>query len=165
MSQAELIQLIRNLADQAKVDQDLCVAIAMKESGCLWPKNSSRYEPDYQYPFQPEVFASRIGISVETELREQKSSWGPMQIMGGVAREVGFNDAIPLLFMPEIGCAFAIKKLKTLIAKFGDETRVIASYNAGSPRYRITGSGQKELVNSQYVDSVTQRLSVLRQIK
>lgn len=67
----------------------------------------------------------------------QKTSWGLMQIMGGVAYELGFKGWPGELLDPETnlyyGCEFLIGK----IFLYGDEdpARLYAAYNAGSPRF------------------------------
>lgn len=152
---------------QFGVDPDLAVAIMTEESSLAWPRCSTRYEPNFQYFYQPEVFAQRNGVSLDTEKAHQATSWGPMHVMGGSARELGFNDPIPVLFQPDVGIEFGVKKLKQLCAKYESESAVIASYNAGSPRKKIL-PGQvvpsAEYVNQRYVDSVNARLKVLRKI-
>lgn len=89
--------------------------------------------------------------SRQTEFVGQKMSWGPMQIMGAVARELGFRDRFPRLCGPE-GIVYGAKHLQRLQKRFGEKglDAVIAAYNAGSPRRDGTG----RFVNEDYVDKV-----------
>lgn len=92
--------------------------------------------------------------SRDTEWLGQQASWGPMQIMGAVAREYGFKGAFPQLCSIEDGVRYGCMHLATLRDRFLEKHNwegVIASYNAGSPRY-VNGSA--ELVNQSYVDTV-----------
>lgn len=160
MTQQDIIKVIRAIAGKYGVDGDLCVAIGMVESGLLWPRQSSRFEPGYRYFFNPEQLALQTGVTVETEKREQATSWGPMHIMGGVAREFGFKGALPELFQPENGAEYAIRKVAKLVAKYEDEKAVISAYNAGTPAKNYDGS----YMNQNYIDRVIERLKILRQI-
>ena len=73
-----------------------------------------------------------------------------MQVMGTVARELGFDGSLPELCLPHIGVMFGALKLKQLIDRHKDIRLAIAAYNAGTPRFRADG----KLVNQAYVDSV-----------
>lgn len=167
MDAQTLISIAQTKAKQFGVDPDLAVAIMTEESSLAWPRCSSRFEPNFNYLYQPEVYAVRNGVTNETEKSQQASSWGPMHVMGGSARELGFNDPIPLLFQPDIGIEYGCRKLKQLCEKYESEAAVIASYNAGSPRKKILPgqvTSAVEYVNQKYVDSVMARLKVLRKI-
>lgn len=167
MDAQTLIAIAKNKAEQFRVDPDLAVSIMTEESSLAWPLCSSRFEPNFKYLYQPEIYAARNGVTTETEKSQQASSWGPMHVMGGSARELGFMDPLPLLFQPELGIEYGCRKLKQLCDKYESELAVIASYNAGSPRKKIL-PGQitpaAEYVNQKYVDSVAARLKVLRKI-
>ena len=79
-------------------------------------------------------------------------SWGPMQIMGSVAREIGYADHLTKLLDPAIGILWGSKKLAKLSRIYKSQDDVIASYNAGSPVKTMKG----ELMNQAYVDGVRQ---------
>lgn len=147
--------LIRTVAASQGVDPDLAVAIAAHESN-LNPL-AVRIESKWKYYFMPETFAKKLEITVETEMALQAMSWNVMQVMGSVARELGFVDSLQLLIEPNIGILYGCKKLKKLFATYKDEESVIASYNAGSPR-SINGKFE----NQAYVDDVKKRLMQLR---
>jgi soluble lytic murein transglycosylase-like protein len=164
MNQEDLQSLVRSAAKKYGVDQDLCLAITMKETSFLWPKASTRFEPGWKYFYNVDYFAKLNGISKDTESREQATSWGPMQVMGSVARELGYNGPIAQLFMPHLGIEYGVKKLKQLTEKYEPEVSVIAAYNAGSPRRIQVGPGAGKFTNQEYVDFVLARLGRLRQI-
>ena len=79
----------------AKEDSDLVKAIITQESG--WNAFAIRYEQTYQYLFNPDEFAKKNKVTLSTEINTQKMSWGLGQIMGAVARELGFEGSMPLL--------------------------------------------------------------------
>jgi soluble lytic murein transglycosylase-like protein len=154
----ELIALIRNTATSMGLDPNLATAIAIQESN--FDSSSCRYEPNWSYFFQVDKFARKLNITSITEKQLQAFSWGCMQVMGSVARELGFEEDLPLLMTPENGVLYGCKKLKSLSNKYGSLTDVISSYNQGSPRKDRNGLYN----NKNYVDSVLSRLNTLNKI-
>lgn len=97
------------------------------------------------FPYFPHI------SSRDTEWWGQQCSWGPMQVMGAVAREYGFTGYLPAL-CGEQGVMYGCMHLKRLWDRWGDEfgkSGAIAAYNAGSPR-KYDGVYQ----NQGYVDKV-----------
>jgi len=98
----------------------------------------------------PIDFRAKIG-SRNTEWVGQQASWGPMQIMGAVARELGFEGHFPeLCGLP--GVEYGCKKLSKLVDRYYDKygmEGVVAAYNAGSP---ILVAGR--YANRDYVNKV-----------
>lgn len=96
------------------------------------------------------VYDRRLG-SRDTEWWGQQASWGPMQVMGAVAREYGFRGRFPEL-CGDKGVHFGCAYLAALFQRFGwaGLPGVIAAYNAGSPRYTDSGA----FVNQGYVSKV-----------
>lgn len=132
-----------------KLDARLIAAIVQTESaGRIYV---TRYEPAYRYTHNEAVFASGCGTTTETERIHQMTSWGLMQIMGGVLREHGFKNNMPQALDPETnlnyGCKHFIRMLKQNKNNIVD---AIASYNAGSARKTDDG----KYVNQAYVDKV-----------
>lgn len=152
---------IQDTSLEYRVPFDLLGAIIQTESG--GNPYASRYEPNYRYLFYPDAFARNLVITRLTEEIHQKTSWGYMQIMGGVARELGFKDHLPRLSEPSINLKFGAKKLRDLLNKYDSERLVIASYNAGSPVYK-KDSGDT-LINERYVDKVYSYLRDIRKLK
>ncbi|MEA5113036.1 MAG: lytic transglycosylase domain-containing protein [Geobacteraceae bacterium] len=95
-----------------------------------------------------------FGASRDTERISRATSWGLMQVMGQVARELGCEEHfLSSLCEPvngiEYGCRQLARFRDKYFGKFGWEG-VIASYNAGSPRRDESG----EYVNQGYVMKV-----------
>lgn len=160
MTQQDILDIVRQCAKEVGIDGDLAVAIAIEESGCLWPKKSSRYEPTFKYIYEPKIYALENGITLSTEVREQMTSWGPIHCMGAVARELGFRGPLPLLFDPSLGSQYGCMKLKALSGVYDTEDAVIAAYNAGHARKIETGKYK----NQDYVDNIIERLTRLRKV-
>ncbi len=145
--------------------------IAVESAGNTY---ALRMEPPYRYlvdvrnnaPFRPLTaeegrqdrapgdFAYIKGVcSKDTEWMGQQCSWGPMQVMGAVAREHGFRDHFPMLCDPGqgiyYGCKHLVRYKKIYLKKYGWKG-VAAAYNAGSVRF----NNDCELVNKQYVEKV-----------
>lgn len=119
--------------------------ILIESAGKPW---ACRFEPKWSYTTQPSLYARKIGASVETEINMQMTSWGLMQVMGTVARELGFNGWLSELCDPNVGILYGSLKLKSLIEKHGNLEDAVASYNAGSPKRRTDG----KYINQDYVD-------------
>lgn len=139
--------IILDVSIQFRLDPNLIKAIIWQESaGNSW---ACRYEPKCFLSYEPMVFSKELNLTVETELTLQRSSWGLMQPLGVVAREMGFQDYLPKLCLPENGIYWGCKKLAELNDKYQDLDDVIASYNAGSPK-KMSG----KYINQNYVNSV-----------
>ncbi|MFH1136566.1 MAG: transglycosylase SLT domain-containing protein [Pseudomonadota bacterium] len=137
----------RSAAASRGLDPALVEALALTESaGEVF---AVRYEPSYQWLFQPARFRPR-NSTLETEVVFQKTSWGLMQIMGAVAREHGFRGWLPELCQPEINLEYACRRLEFLLERFGGEAEAVSAYNQGSPRRGPDGS----FLNQGYVDRV-----------
>ncbi len=116
-----------------------------------------RYEPHYRWLYKVDNFSSGLQ-SKKTEEIAQKTSWGAMQVMGAVARELGFKKTfLSELTNPEYGIEYGCKHLFNLKRRFSMSDclsvfcdRKIAAYNAGSPRFKKNG----QYVNQSYVDKV-----------
>lgn len=158
-------------ADNWSLPAALVRAVVWAESaGSAW---AWRVEPPYRYlvdvdtrkPFRklrPEEIVSEKApgdfnhfsfSSRDTEWWGQQASWGPMQVMGAVAREYGFQYPFPRLCDPYAGVEQGCMHLGVLSDRFHKThgwAGVVAAYNAGSPRF-----GDDDLyVNQAYVDKV-----------
>lgn len=138
-------------------DPDLVIAISGVESN--WNTMAMRYEPKWKYFYRPEVYAKKLYITQDTEKQLQMFSYGICQIMGSVARELGFDGPLPQLLVPEFGIEFSVKKIIALRKKYPDLGDIISSYNQGSPRKNPDGS----YVNQAYVDKVMKNLMQLKE--
>jgi soluble lytic murein transglycosylase-like protein len=156
MNTKEVVDLINRTSKIVGVDSNLCVAIADHETN-LDP-NKTRFESEWTYFHLPTYYSQKNGISLKTEKCLQSISWGAMQVMGAVCRELGYEDQLPLMIRPELGILFGCRKLKSLSAKYSVEYDVIAAYNAGTPIKDINGMYK----NMFYVQDVSNRLRNLR---
>lgn len=138
------------------LDPLLCVAIATIEThGNIY---LTRFEPLWKYYTGVAQFAHSTGVTQDTEIAGQATSWGPMQVMGSVAREMGFVGLFPQLASVDLGVRFALLKLKKIGEIYENEEAVISAYNAGTPKKLINGTWS----NQGYVSKVTEVLFKLR---
>lgn len=112
---------------------------------------TTRLEECSEYP-PDDFFAMDPSVDPDAEWWGQQASWGLMQVMGAVAREMGFSGHyLTQLCDPEvnlrIGCAKVVRLLKT----WGDPEMAACAYNRGSIAYK---PGTKEFVNQAYVTKV-----------
>lgn len=147
----DLKEQIKRVATKNDLDPKLVQAICHIESNMNpW---AARFEPKWRYFFKITEFSKQNKITFETEKIQQATSWGLLQIVGSVSREVGYSGPLTKLCDPEIGLQYGCLKLKDLIVKYEKIEEAIASYNAGSPRYK-----DEEFVNQIYVDKVFGKL-------
>jgi hypothetical protein len=151
MTSKEVIELTRRLALQEGIDPDLAVAICGQESNYVTGR--VRYEKNWSYLINVGKYAQLLGITIDSETQLQKFSYNGMQVMGSVARELGFNSHLVELVYPELGLLYGCKKLKQLSKKYLYLDDLISSYNGGSP-VKI-GSDYR---NQRYVTEVKLRL-------
>ena len=99
--------------------------LAKWNSGDPWPRNRSVLQ-----------FPSPSGVSRSTEYQNQKTSWGLMQIMGGVAREVGFRKPfLTELLNPATNVQFGCIFLRRCIKERGEDIRAGLKRWNGSASY------------------------------
>lgn len=142
-------ELIRRLAGGV-VTPELLGAIVMTESS--GQQNATRFEPKYRWLYQPERLAALMGVAVEVELNDQKTSWGLCQVMGAVAREYGFIRELPLLLRPQANLAMAVRHLHNYAKRYSDLDDVISAYNDGDGAQRDRNGGRAD--NDTYVHKV-----------
>lgn len=153
-------EIIVNKAKEFAIPEGLLRAIVKTESS--GDPFAIRYEPHYRWLYRAEEFANKFYVSVPTEEKAQKTSWGLMQVMGAVAREKGFRGRfLSELCDPEVGLEYGCKHLKGFYNRYGNWKDAIASYNAGSPRKKDDGT----YVNQYYVDKVMERWEDFKTLK
>lgn len=103
-----------------------------------------KHEPHYKW-----LVGEKLTMTV-TERIGQQCSWGLMQVMGGVAREMGYTGYFPQLCDPDIGLSYGCRHFKKFFDRWDSYEDAIASYNAGSPRRIFSG----EYLNQGYVTKV-----------
>lgn len=144
MDNAELTTLIKSSASRRSLPWELVYAICQVESS-LNP-SAIRHEPRYRW-----LVGDNETMS-PTERQDQMTSWGLMQVMGAVARELGHTGPLSDLLDPPTGLFYGCLHLRRFRAKYDIWPDVIAAYNAGSPR-RVAGQ-IGPYVNQSYVDKV-----------
>lgn len=139
---------ITHTARQYNLDPLFVASIVQAESaGDPW---ATRFEKDYKWLYKPARLAEDNRITEITETAHQKTSWGLMQIMGGVAREIGFKGPLPKLCLVKVGLSYGCLKLSLISKKYDKMSDIAAAYNAGIPRL----TKDRKYVNQAYVDKV-----------
>lgn len=129
----QLILLARQIAGKHGLNDALVCAIVEQESS--WNPTATRYEPRF-YQVYIEKLITPLSLS-QDEATQRATSWGLMQLMGQVARELGFTDPIPTLCDPatglDWGCKFFAQKL---LKANGDAYAALQRWNGGgNPNY------------------------------
>jgi soluble lytic murein transglycosylase-like protein len=151
--------LIEEGAEENRVPKNLVGAIIQTESaGCRY---AARFEPRWKYFYLVDNHASQLGITKETETVLQACSYGLMQIMGSVCRELGFQDHLTMLTDPVLNIKYGCMKLKKIAEKYHTQTDIISAYNAGTP-VMTTGGNYR---NQAYVTKVSSYLRDLELLK
>lgn len=145
-----IIEIARTKAREFEIPLHIVLAVIKKESD--FNNMTYRYEAGWRYHYNIEQFSRMTKTSFNSEKHLQATSWGLMQVMGTVARELGFFGYFTELCDPGTGIHYGCKKLKSLMDKYSTLDDAIASYNAGSPRRLPNGDYE----NQGYVDGVKQ---------
>lgn len=152
----EISAVIWECSKTFSLDEKLIKAVVLAESEGQPFKN--RHEKNWTYFKDVDIWAQKRCVTEITERMNQMSSWGLMQVMGSVARELGFDRDLPELCIPQVGVYFGSMKLRKLSDKYHNPYDMIASYNAGRPV--LTSVGHYK--NQSYVDKVC---SLMREIE
>jgi|SRR5437868_1412600 len=129
-------QFARKAAASSSLDPSLVCAIIEQESA--WNPWAMRYEPAFFAKYVAPLYTNNKVSASEAYARG--FSWGLMQVMGQVAREIGYAEPfLSALCDPadalEIGCRILRKKLD---AAAGDTTRALLLWNGGAdPAYPV----------------------------
>lgn len=146
-SKAEIIALAKGIGTNLSVSEDILLAFIEIESA--YNTYAARYEPEWTYFTKIEGYAAISMVTALTERMLQATSLGVMQVMGSVARELGFKDNLLHLTQPELGIYYGALKLRALMKKYSDLSDVISAYNQGVP---LKENGKYK--NQTYVDMV-----------
>jgi len=137
---------IRTAAAAHGLDPRIVEAVVMVESA--GKTHAYRYEPGFWARY---LAAKPEWMHLNPE--RVSASYGLMQVMYPVAREMGFLFADPeLLFVPSTGLEFGCRKLASLMQwAEGDVVRALAAYNGGKgknfkPPYRNASYAERVLV-------------------
>lgn len=129
-------QYVREAAAKYSVTVPLIKAVIAKESS---------FRPHVTRD-EPHVKAPQYGIDGDR-------SYGLMQVLVSTARDRGYQGEPEGLLEPRTNVLVGTKHLAWLTKRYGDTTRVIAAYNAGSPRMSKVRIGEFE--NQDYVNKTT----------
>jgi soluble lytic murein transglycosylase-like protein len=129
---AALIALARAAAVAHALDPALVCAVVEQESA--WNPWAVRYEPGFLARYVAPLY--NAGKISATEAYTRSISWGLMQLMGEVARELGCQAAsLAELCDPATGLDFGCRQLRAKFdANQGDQTRALLAWNGGSNR-------------------------------
>lgn len=131
---SQLVSLARKAAAAHSLDPALVCAVVEQESS--WNPWAMRYEPAFFAKYVANLYTNNKITASEAYARG--FSWGLCQVMGQVAREMGFDGSfLSQLCEPEAGLAVGCKLLrKKLDALDGDVTRGLLAWNGGAnPAY------------------------------
>jgi soluble lytic murein transglycosylase-like protein len=131
MDTSELKALIANYAQQHGLDPAIVYGVCVKESS-LDPVQV-RYEPSWMW-FIDNHHGQPAACSDATERICQAISWGLMQVLGAVYRELGYVGWLSAIAADvdvqlEYGCRYLAKKIK----RYGSLRSGLSAYNAGVP--------------------------------
>ena len=140
--------IIASKAADFNLDPLLVASIIWQESkGQIY---ATRFEPKYKWLYEVDKFTHYLN-SRATEVALQSCSYGLMQIMGAVVRELGYTDYLAKIYRPDINIYYGCMYLDKLRKRWPDRRDFVAAYNGGSPR-KINGKLEDDL--QDYVDSV-----------
>uniref|UniRef100_A0A6H1ZYQ5 Putative transglycosylase n=1 Tax=viral metagenome TaxID=1070528 RepID=A0A6H1ZYQ5_9ZZZZ len=114
-------------------------------------RKALRAEPNYLWLWGDdpgEKLGRPPGESEATEWYCQRLSWGLMQIMGAVARELGFRGDFGDLFEPEINLGLGCKYLAWCFKREkGDVFNALQRYNGGGGKTERTARYAREVLD------------------
>ncbi|MFA6358759.1 MAG: transglycosylase SLT domain-containing protein [Candidatus Omnitrophota bacterium] len=147
----ELRKLIESKAAAYKLDPDLVEAHILTESS--GKPDATRFEHHFY-----EHYVLPLGLHDQNEARGRATSFGLLQIMGQVARELGYQGAWSGLMEPSTNLEYGCKKLAKCYKKYAPDLDAgIAAYNSGTPRKK-----GEEFINQIYVDRVKGFLKMIK---
>ncbi|HET7150887.1 MAG TPA: transglycosylase SLT domain-containing protein [Candidatus Acidoferrum sp.] len=125
----KLVEIVSRAAAAHGLDRHILCGQAERESS--WNPRAIRYEP---------AFRDRYLRSLHLELTEEiarAQSYGLGQVMGEVAREMGYVGELAALCDPELGAEWQARVLAHKIAvNGGDIEKGLEAYNGGgNPNY------------------------------
>lgn len=139
---------ILDISQIYEIDASIIAGLVMTESASN--PYAMRYEPEWRYVYKTKEFSEKIRCTRNTEIIGQKTSWGLIQIMGTVAREMGFMGWFSELCNPPIGLEFGIKYFSKKMRQYVVLDHAISAYNHGRPWLLKDGT----YGNQAYVDKV-----------
>lgn len=129
----ELEAMVRAEALNQNLPYALVAAVIEQESG--WNVYASRYEPAFFKKYVSKQYPEQ-----NTESIARATSFGLMQLMGQVARELGFDDIqLSNLMDPSLNLRYGCTKLaKCMTGAQKDVSKALLKWNGGgSPQYAM----------------------------
>jgi len=145
----ELRLLIESKAAKYGLDPDLVEAHILTESS--GKPTATRFEHRFY-----EHYVLPLNLKDQNEARGRATSFGLLQIMGQVARELNYQGAWSGLMEPAVNLEYGCKKLAKCYKKYQGDAG-IAAYNSGTPKKK-----GEEFMNQIYVDRVKGFLAMIR---
>lgn len=149
--------VIRENAEEFRLDPDIIAAVIQTESANNY--FTCKYEPAFRYTFQISEFARALGTDYSTMEMMQKTSWGPMHVMGATALAMGLaREPLehlrwpPALMDRELGVRYGSMYLRGQADRFGaDPATLYAAYNGGSPRKLDSGMFENQHAVNRFI--------------
>lgn len=129
MDKNGLISLAKIIAVKYNLIPSLVCGICEQESS--WEPDATRYEPAFYVRYiEPMIHAGTLTDMVEA--RNRATSFGVMQVMGEVARELEYTGPLPFE-SAEQGIELGCEKFSRCVAEsHGDMISALLRYNGGS---------------------------------
>ena len=144
----DLHNMIKTAAEKYEIDPAIIYGVIQQES--TGNHVACRFEKNYRWLMKPIKKYAPTNCTKDTEETLQKMSFGLMQMMGAVFRELGYKDWLSkVLILPELQLDYGCKFLKKKIDKYGLHAGIL-SYNSGSPSKHVDGTYK----NQYYLDKV-----------
>lgn len=123
-----LVHIAKAVAAKHSLDPTLVCAVCEHESS--WEPNAVRLEQGfYQHYIKPLKLRPSESIL-------RSCSFGLMQILGEVARELGFDGDFDALSDPETGIEYGCRKLAKCVASHPNDTvGALLAYNGGADQH------------------------------
>lgn len=126
ISKADAIELAKTTAVTAGLSPAIVCGVCERESS--WFQYSLRYEPAFEAKY-----LKKLKLTDATEQNLRATSFGLMQILGQVARELGYSGPLGGLCEPALGIKYGCAKLAAALKKAkGDYTAALLAYNGGA---------------------------------
>lgn len=136
---SNLSELVHQAAKRYNLTVEIIAALIMTESS--GKPNAQRYEPEFKKRYldgkEPEELPGYWpkGVNHDEEIAARATSWGLMQLMGQVARELGFRE-VPLgksLCDPATNIDLGCKLFRKFLNIYGQNLRLaLLRWNGGA---------------------------------
>lgn len=146
-------EIISKTAQSYDLNSNWLKAIIRQESN--FNPYALRLEPTFSYYCTPELFAKKLGVTLQTEICTQKMSWGLGQLMGSLIRELGMDDSMGKAFLPETNILLIAKNLVKIQKSCSTIDDIFAVYNGGLGALKKVNG---KYINQSYIDSVKKHL-------